>query len=65
MAIPIDLVRGTPNLLLFDIVALEPLHAKAISLRLRQISGDVLQVSEGSHCTALHRFEQEGWIKAE
>src|SRR5437867_4456122 len=46
-------------------LALEPLHGWAISLRLRSISGDVLQVSEGSLYPALHKLEQEGWIRAE
>jgi PadR family transcriptional regulator PadR len=61
---PPDLVQGTLDLLLLKIVALEPLHAFAISLRLRQISGDVLQVSDGSLYPALHKLEQGGWIKA-
>jgi transcriptional regulator len=47
------------------ILALEPLHGWAISIRLKQISGDVLQVTEGSLYPALHKLEQEGWIKAE
>ena len=37
----------------------------AISLRLKQVSGDVLQVSDGSLYPALHKLEQQGWIKAE
>jgi len=41
------------------------LHGWAISLRLKSISGDVLQVSEGSLYPALHKLEQEGWITAE
>jgi len=62
---PSDLVQGTLDLLLLKIVALEPLHGWAISLRLRQISAEVLQVSDGSLYPALHKLEQEGWIKAE
>ena len=65
MSRPSDLVQGTLDLLLLKIVALGPLHGWAISLRLRAISGDVLQVSEGSLYPALHKLEQEGWIKAE
>src|SRR6202790_912653 len=60
-----DLVQGTLDLLLLKILALEPLHGWAISLRLKSISGDVLQVSEGSLYPALHKLEQEGWITAE
>ena len=62
---PADLVQGTLDLLLLKILALEPLHGWAISLRLRSLSSDVLQVSEGSLYPALHKLEQEGWIQAE
>ena len=65
MSKPNDLVQGTLDLLLLKILALEPLHGWAISLRLRSISGDVLQVSDGSLYPALHKLEQEGWITAE
>jgi PadR family transcriptional regulator PadR len=62
---PSDLVQGTLDLLLLKILALEPLHGWAVSQRLTQISGDVLQVSDGSLYPALHKLEQEGWIKSE
>ena len=65
MSKPADLVQGTLDLLLLKILALEPLNGWAISLRLRAISGGVLQVSEGSLYPALHKLEQEGWITAE
>src|SRR5258707_280970 len=65
MSKPSDLVQGTLDLLLLKIVALEPMNGWSISLRLRQISGDVLQVSDGSLYPALHKLEQEGWISAE
>ena len=65
MSKPTDLVQGTLDLLILKILALEPLHGWAISLRLKQVSGDVLQVSDGSLYPALHKLEQEGWIKAE
>jgi len=65
MSKPNDLVQGTLDLLLLKILALEPLHGWAISLRLKSFSGDVLQVSEGSLYPALHKLEQEGWITAE
>lgn len=41
------------------------MHGWAISRRLKSLSGDVLQVSEGSLYPALHKLEQEGWITAE
>jgi transcriptional regulator len=65
MSKPSDLVQGTLDLLLLKILALEPLHGWAISQRLKQVSGDVLQVSDGSLYPALHKLEQQGWIAAE
>jgi transcriptional regulator len=65
MSKPPDLVQGTLDLLLLKILALEPLHAWAIAQRLKQVSGDVLQVSDGSLYPALHKLEQDGWITAE
>jgi len=65
MSKPSDLVQGTLDLLLLKILTLEPLHGFAISVRLKQVSGDVLQVSDGSLYPALHKLEQEGWIKSE
>lgn len=65
MSKPTDLVQGTLDLLILKILALEPMHGWAISQRLRQVSGDVLQVSDGSLYPALHKLEQEGWITAE
>jgi len=65
MSKPSDLVQGTLDLLVLKLLALEPLHGWAISRRLQVISGEVLRVSEGSLYPALHKLEQEGWIKAE
>jgi len=65
MSKPTDLVQGTLDLLIMKMLALEPMHGWAISQRLKQVSGDVLQVSDGSLYPALHKLEQEGWIKAE
>jgi transcriptional regulator len=65
MSRPADLVQGTLDLLILKIVALEPINGWSISQRLTQVSRDVLQVSHGSLYPALHKLEQEGWIKAE
>ena len=62
---PSDLVQGTLDLLLLKILALGPLNGFTISQRLKQVSGDILQVSDGSLYPALHKLEQEGWICAE
>ena len=65
MSRPSDLVPGTLDLLILKILALEPLNGFAIGQRLKQLSADVLQVSDGSLYPALHKLEQEGWITAE
>lgn len=65
MSRPPDLLQGTLDLLLLKILALEPRHGWAIGQRLRQVSGDVLQVSDGSLYPALHKLEQQGWIRSE
>src|ERR1700730_15912750 len=65
MSKPADLLQGTLDMLLLKILALEPMNGFAISQRLKQVSGDVLQVSDGSLYPALHKLEQEGWITAE
>jgi len=62
---PSDLVQGTLDMLLLKILALEPMNGFAIGQRLKQVSGDVLHVSDGSLYPALHKLEQEGWIAAE
>jgi len=65
MSKPSDLVQGTLDLLILKILALQPMNGWAISQRLKQVSGEVLQVSDGSLYPALHKLEQEGWITAE
>ena len=65
MSKPPDLVQGTLDLLLLKILALEPLHGWAVAQRLKQVSGDQLQVSDGSLYPALHKLELAGWITAE
>ena len=65
MSKPTDLVQGTLDLLILKILALEPLNGFAIGQRLRRVSDDVLQVSDGSLYPALHKLEQQGWITAE
>jgi len=64
MTKPVDLVQGTLDMLILKIVALEPAHGWSIAQRIRQISNNVLQVHQGALYPALHRLEQQGWIKA-
>jgi transcriptional regulator len=47
------------------VVVLGPVHGYAIAQRLRRISGDVLQVQQGSLYPAPHRLGQRGWLRAE
>ena len=65
MTKPPDLVQGTLDLLILKILVLQPLNGWSISQRLRQISGDTLQVSDGSLYPALHKLEQKGWVTAD
>jgi len=64
MGKPSDLVQGTLDLLILKTISLEPKHGWAIAKRIQQISGEVLQVQQGSLYPALHRLEQKAWIKA-
>ncbi len=60
-----DLLQGTLDLLILKTLVLGPLHGWAVSKRLRQLSGDVLSVGQGSLYPALYRLEDKGWIEAE
>ena len=60
-----DLLQGTLDLLILQVVAPGPLHGYAIAQRLQQLSKEALQVQQGSLYPALHRLEQRGWLKAE
>lgn len=64
MGKPSDLLQGTLDLLILKTVATEPKHGWAIAKRIQQISNEVLQVQQGSLYPALHRLEQQGWIRA-
>lgn len=65
MSKPSDLVQGTLDLLILKMLALEPMNGFAIGQRLKQLSSEILQVSDGSLYPALHKLEQEGWVSSE
>jgi PadR family transcriptional regulator, regulatory protein PadR len=65
MSRPSDLIQGTLDLLILKTVALEPRHGWAIAKRIQQVSRDVLSITQGSLYPALHRLEQQGWLKAQ
>jgi transcriptional regulator len=64
MGKPSDLLQGTLDLLILKTIGVEPKHGWAIAKRIQQISNEVLQVQQGSLYPALHRLEQQGWIRA-
>ena len=57
--------QGTLDMLILQILSLEPLHGYAIQQRLLQISREVVQVNQGSLYPALHRLEQKRWLQSE
>ena len=57
--------QGTLDMLILQILTLEPAHGYSIAQRLEQISKAVVQVNQGSLYPALHRLEQKGWLVAE
>ncbi len=57
--------QGTLDMLILQILSLQPAHGYGIAQRLHQISREVVQVNQGSLYPALHRLEQKGWLKAE
>ncbi len=64
MGKPSDLVQGTLDLLILKTLSPGPMHGWAVAKRIEQISGEVLQVQQGSLYPALHRLEQQAWIRA-
>lgn len=62
---PPDIIRGTLDMLILQVLSLEPMHGWGISERIQQISRDALQVNQGSLYPSLHRLTREGWIRSE
>jgi len=60
-----DLLPGTLDMLILKAVSLKPLHGYGVLLRIRQISGDALDIPQGSLYPALYRLEHEGFLSAE
>jgi PadR family transcriptional regulator, regulatory protein PadR len=60
-----DALRGTIELLVLRTLSVAPMHGWGISVRIRQLSADVLDVNQGSLYPALQRLEQKGWVKSE
>jgi PadR family transcriptional regulator, regulatory protein PadR len=65
MSKPSDLIQGTLDLLILKTLSLEPKHGWAIAKRIEQVSNEALQITQGALYPALHRLEQQGWIRGE
>ncbi len=61
----LDLLQGTLDMLIFKAVSLGPLHGYGVLLRIQQISGEQLEIQQGSCIPALYRLEHQGWITSE
>lgn len=62
---PPELLQGTLDMLILKSLQHEPMHGFGISVRIRQMSDEVLQVEQGSLYPALYRLEDKGWIRSE
>lgn len=60
-----DLLPGTLDMLILKAVSLKPLHGYGVLQRIRQISGDALEIPQGSLYPAVYRLEHQGLIDAE
>jgi PadR family transcriptional regulator, regulatory protein PadR len=61
----VELPQGTLEILILKAVSLGPLHGYGILLRIQQISGERLEILQGSFYIAIYRLERQGWIKGE
>jgi transcriptional regulator len=62
---PVDLMQGTLDMLVLKALSLGPLHGYGVLLRIQQISGNKLEIQQGSLYPSLYRLEHEGWIAGE
>ena|SRR5437868_1554419 len=65
MAAKVDLLQGTLEILILKSISLGALHGYGILLRIQQISGDRLEIPQGSFYIALYRMEHKGLIEGE
>ena len=59
-----EVLQGTLEMLVLKALSLEPMHGWGISIRLRQISGEVFDVNQGSLYPALQRMLRRGWVRS-
>jgi PadR family transcriptional regulator PadR len=60
-----DILQGTLDLLVLKTLSRGPQHGYGIAVHIQQVSNEALRVEEGSLYPALHRIEQDGWIRSE
>jgi len=65
MSKPTDLVQGTVDLLILKTITPGPMHGWAIAQRIKDVSNDVLKLNQNALYPALHRLEEQGWLKSE
>ncbi len=65
MSKPLELLQGTLDMLILKAVSLGPLHGYGVLLRIQQISGDQLEIQQGSLYPALYRLEHQGLVRSE
>jgi len=59
-----DLLQGTLDLLILKSLSLGTLHGYGVIQRIRQLSGEMLDVEQGSLYPAVYRIEQRGWVSS-
>jgi PadR family transcriptional regulator PadR len=59
-----DLLQGTLDMLILKALSLGPLHGYGIIQRIRQLSGEMLTIEQGSLYPAVYRIEQRGWVSS-
>ena len=62
MEYPIEVMKGTLDLLILKALSLEPMHGWGISSSIQRMSGDAFRIGQGSLYPAVHRFENRGWV---
>jgi transcriptional regulator len=60
-----ELLRGTLDLLVLKTLTLEPMHGWGVSQRIKQMSGEVFEINQGSLYPALRRLQRKGWVTSE
>lgn len=65
MTKPVELPQGALEMLILKAISLGPLHGYGILLRIQQISGERIEILQGSFYAAIYRLERQGWIQGE